>query len=264
MRPVIPALAILFFSVHAARATATRIHFEGEFSALENGVSWNLPGDEGITGSFVICDEHLFEYNNDAVRFRSYLVTDFEVSGDSGWWFRANQGLASTAHWVRALNDYPAGPVTIRTVEVGAIEAGTRHLFPPIFIPSSSGIDIEADGLIVQNEGNGIFGPPPPGQVQNPPPVEIIDASNLEVIQTPAPMVPEPLFKINLGRAVPGESDMPDITAIFYLPDTNGVQRSVYFRITEIAAVPEPGVISMLGGACSIVITATTGRRRHG
>ncbi|MCA9241868.1 MAG: hypothetical protein KDA37_16775 [Planctomycetales bacterium] len=273
MRHVIAALAILVVSVLATRAAATRIHFEGEFSALENGISWNLPSDEGFTGYYVIRDEHPFEYNDDSVSFSSRLITDFEVTGDSGWGLRANQGLASTANWVSALNDLSSGPVTIRTVEIGAVEAGTRHLLAPIILTPGDGfIDIDGDGTPGDNFGTGILGPPPTGQVHYPSPLEILDSPtfvvigspNLELIATPAPIVPEPLFRINLGRAAPGTFDMADITAILYLPDPNGVRRSVFFRITEITTIPEPGGVSLLGGLCSLALAAATRRSRCG
>lgn len=51
--------------------------------------------------------------------------------------------------------------------------------FIPLDLGNSPPQDIDGDGIIDANEGTGVFGPPPPGQAENPTPLEILLAPTL-------------------------------------------------------------------------------------
>ncbi|TWT67665.1 hypothetical protein Pla123a_42210 [Posidoniimonas polymericola] len=267
MRAVIAALAILFATMLAASAAASLIHFQSEISLLDIGDGQFFINNERVMGSFVVRDEALTSYEDGSLRFRSQMITEFEIAGESGWWFRANQGLASTT-WANTGQQTPSAITPFhQTLEVGTIETGVREISAPWFSNQSGmNIDIDGDGIVDDQPGTGVFGPPPPGSGHQPTPLEILASppipATVETTEISAPVVLEPSFKVSLDGLAPGQyGESHEVWATFNLPSSEGESRQMLVLISAVTTTPEPSVVSLLIGACSLALAATTRRR---
>jgi hypothetical protein len=263
MRAAWIALAIVAMSDKSAIGAAVRVDFEGVISRFDAGYEAILSPSETITGSYTL-DIASAAYTTQqffGVPATSFLLTDLQLLGQSGWKIESSRGVVLQTFVLSAGGPQNAEPNYQYSVLGGPVSFPSSQ--PSI--PDPPGSSLAFNDL----NGNGVF------DEEEPVIVRTDDLPDLYPIEAAIPVVWNPIVHLSIhgphhwldtysGSPLPpplagSVSSNLNLTLEIFVPLVGFQHRTAIFDITSLRVVPEPSSLML----AAIFVASAAGHLRR-